>query len=78
MKIAKDEFSSIYSINNIKLIKKINGFFTFYFSINNLFNVTQESPIINYENPFEDNFDTSYMYGELQSRNSTLGINFSL
>ncbi|MAN49495.1 MAG: TonB-dependent receptor [Flavobacteriales bacterium] len=74
----KDEFSSIYSINNIKLIKKINGFFTFYFSINNLFNVTQESPIINYENPFEDNFDTSYMYGELQTRNYTLGINFSL
>jgi len=70
----RPEQSPTFSVHNVQLKKVIHEKFKVYFSIKNIFNRTQSSPIIDWENPFSDNFDTSYAYGPLQSRRLLAGI----
>lgn len=36
--------------------------------VKNIFNYTQESPLVDWQNPFGDDFDSSDASGSLQSR----------
>ena len=49
-----------------------------YVGIKNVFNYTQESPLIDWQNPFSKEFDTSYAYGPLQSRRFLIGFSLKL
>lgn len=49
-----------------------------YTGVKNLWNYTQDSPLIHPQAPFSAEFDTSYAYGPLQVRRYFLGIRWSL
>ena len=64
-----------YSVQNVQINKEINENFSFYVSVKNILNYTQKySPLVDFENPFSDNFDTSYAYGPLQGRRFLVGV----
>ncbi|MEX1001096.1 MAG: TonB-dependent receptor [Crocinitomicaceae bacterium] len=68
-----------YTVQNFQLtktFKKLN--LEVYTGIKNIFNYTQPSPLIDPQNPFGDNFDTSYAYAPLQVRRFFLGLRWSL
>ena len=68
-----------YSVQNIQITKEFSKEFSIYFAIKNLLNYTQkESPIIDFEHPYSDNFDTSYAYGPLQQRRFLLGLRLKI
>ncbi len=71
----RSEKSNWFSLQNLKISKKINNQLQVYVGIKNILNYTQETPLINPENPFGDDFDTSYVYGPLQVRRYFFGIN---
>ena len=67
-----------FTLQHLQLNKKLNGQLSIYSSVKNIFNYTQESPLIAYDNPFGDNFDTSYAYGPMQGRRILIGIRYNL
>ena len=46
--------------------------------VKNLFNYTQDSPLINPQEPYSDTFDTAYAYGPLQTRRVYFSLNYEL
>jgi outer membrane receptor for ferrienterochelin and colicins len=44
----------------------------------NLLNYTQDSPLIRPDQPFSEEFDTSYAYGPLQVRHLVVGVNWMI
>lgn len=75
----RPETSPWYSVQNMQLTKEVNKNFSFYISVKNLLNYTQSiSPIVDFENPYSDNFDTSYAYGPLQQRRFLVGIRLKI
>lgn len=75
----RPETSPWYSVQNVQLTKEVNENFSFYISVKNLLNYTQSiSPIVDFENPYSDNFDTSYAYGPLQQRRILLGLRLKI
>lgn len=46
--------------------------------VRNIFNYTQQSPLINPTAPFSDEFDTAYAYGPLQGRRFVFGMQWQL
>lgn len=75
----KSDYSDWFTLQNIQLTKSFrkNGLECF-FGVKNIFNYTQESPLIDPQNPFGDSFDTSYVYGPLQVRRIYGGLRFSI
>ena len=67
-----------FTLQHLQLNKKLNGKLSTYFSVKNIFNYTQDSPLIDSNNPFGDNFDTSYAYGPMQGRRILIGIRYNL
>jgi outer membrane receptor for ferrienterochelin and colicins len=47
-------------------------------AVKNLFNYTQDSPLIRPDAPFSEQFDTSYAYGPLQTRRVVLSLTYTL
>ena len=43
----------------------------------NILNFTQPSPLINPSNPYDDTFDTGYVYAPLQPRRYYFGIRYN-
>lgn len=74
----RPEQSLWYTIQNIQLTKKIKHGLEIYTGVKNLGNWTQDSPLINPENPFSDTFDTTYAWGPLQPRRYYLGLRYNL
>ena len=75
----RPETSPWYSVQNVQLTKEMSEHFSFYISVKNVLNYTQKySPIVDYEHPFSDNFDTSYAYGPTQKRRVLVGIRFNI
>ena len=62
----------------MQLKKQVKDNFNIYLGLKNVFNYTQDSPLIDWQNPFGDNFDTNYAYGPLQGRRFFLGLTISL
>ena len=63
---------------NLQFNKRFNNQLSSYIAIKNIINYTQESPIIDPENPFGDDFDTAYAYGPMQGRRFVLDLVISL
>jgi outer membrane receptor for ferrienterochelin and colicins len=75
----KSDKSPWYTVQHLqitKTIKKIN--LEVYGGMKNIFNYTQESPLIAAEDPYSDAFDTSYAYGPLQGRRFFVGLRWKL
>ena len=74
----RDPISESFSVHNLQLTKDLElssgSLLQPYFAIENFTNYTQDSPLVDPENPFGDNFDTSYVYGPIHGRN--LGFGF--
>lgn len=67
-----------YSLHNVQLTKKFKYGIEAYLGVKNVFNYTQDSPLINPENPFSSSFDTAYAYGPLQTRRFMLGLRWDV
>lgn len=74
----KPEYSETFTIQNIQLTKEFNKNLQLYGGIKNIWNWTQESPLIDPENPFGDAFDTSFAWGPLQKRRFFAGIRYRI
>lgn len=73
----RPEESQCFSLHNLQFKKKLRRNWNTYFAVKNIFDYTQESPLIDWQNPFGDNFDTSYAYGPLQGRRFLLGMSLN-
>lgn len=71
---SRPAMSEWYSFQNIQFTTDVNKNLQFYFAIKNLFNYVQSSPLVNPSQPFSDTFDTSYIYGPLQTRRLLFGV----
>ena len=72
------ETSPWFSQHHIQIKKTFSENLSAYFGVKNIFNYTQESPLVDWQNPFGDAFDTSYAYGPLQSRRLLFGFSIKL
>ncbi len=72
------EKSPWFSQHHLQLKKVFSESFNVYVGVKNVFNYTQPSPLVDWKNPFGDNFDTSYAYGPLQSRRFLVGLSYKL
>ena len=70
----RPELSQWYSIHNLQVNKQISRKFNIYAAVKNIFNWTQDSPLVAPEDPFGPDFDTSYAWGPLQPRRFILGF----
>ncbi len=72
------EESPWFSQHHMQIKKVFSESLTAFMGVKNVFNYTQESPLVDWQNPFGDNFDTSYAYGPLQSRRFLFGLSVKL
>ena len=63
---------------DLQIKKLFNESLTAFVGVKNILNYTQVSPLIDWQNPFGDDFDTSYAYGPLQSRRFLFGLSVML
>ena len=68
------EESPWFSQHHLQIKKVLSERLTSFMAVKNVFNYTQESPLVDWQNPFGDDFDTSYAYGPLQSRRFLFGL----
>lgn len=74
---SRPEVSPWFTLQNIQVTHKLTKAFEFYIGARNIFNYTQDSPLIDPQNPFGPNFDTAYAYGPLQGRRYFAGLRFN-
>ncbi|QHT67968.1 TonB-dependent receptor [Rhodocytophaga rosea] len=67
-----------YSIQNVQITKEWKKAFQLYGGIKNIWNFTQDSPLINWQTPFDPSFDTAYAWGPLQTRRLYLGMRWNI
>ena len=67
--------SDPYTLVNVQVTKNFRTF-ELYAGVENLMNFTQENPIISADNPFNKNFDTSYIWGPTRGRDFYFGFRF--
>ncbi|HEX6982415.1 MAG TPA: TonB-dependent receptor [Balneolaceae bacterium] len=70
--------SELYTEQNLKIAKKLNRKLQIYMSVKNLFNYTQENPIIAPDRPFSNDFATDRVFGPMQGRRLLIGIRYEL
>ncbi|MDX1585951.1 MAG: TonB-dependent receptor, partial [Balneolaceae bacterium] len=74
---AKNE-SEVYTEQNMKISKKLSDRIEVYGSVKNIFNYTQENPLIAPDRPFSEDFATDHVFGPIQERRFLIGVNFEL
>ena len=67
-----------FSQHHLQIKKVFSEKLSAYIGLKNVFNYTQDSPLIDWQKPFGDDFDTSYAYGPLQSRRFLFGLSIKL
>ncbi len=72
------EESPWFSQHHLQIKKVFSENLTAFVGVKNVFNYTQESPLVDWENPFGADFDTSYAYGPLQSRRFLFGLSLKI
>lgn len=79
------KWSPVYTTHNLKVttefsnVNSSNGIgIETYLSIENLFNYTQGSPLVDAGNPFGSNFDTIYTWGPIIGRTFTVGARLNI
>lgn len=70
--------SGTYSVHNLQATWKLNGGVQIYGAVKNLFDFTQDSPLVDPANPFGDDFDTAYVWGPIQGRRFLIGARYGL
>jgi outer membrane receptor protein involved in Fe transport len=70
--------SPSYFLANAQVRKSWNDKFTIYLGVENLFDFKMNNPIIDSENPFGNNFDSSLVWAPIFGRNIYLGIKYSI
>ena len=75
---ARDPESNRFSIHNLQLTRDITlrsgSLLQPYAAIENLTDFTQDSPLVDPQNPFGEHFDTSYVYGPVHGRSIGFGV----
>jgi len=71
-------FSPSYNIINSQITRAVNYELELYFGSENMGNYTQVNPIIDSENPFGSDFDTSQVYAPIFGRMFYLGLRWNL
>lgn len=74
----RDEISPWFTVQNVQLSKEFNKGWEVYAGVKNILNYTQPSPLVSPDDPYADEFDTSYAYGPLQTRRFFLGVRYNL
>ena len=69
--------SPAYSVHNVQVRAPLTGGFEIYAALNNAFDYTQPTPLVDPEHPFGDAFDTAYVYGPIQGRRLVLGARYA-
>ncbi len=67
-----------FSQHHLQIKKVFSKSITAFVGVKNVLNYTQESPLVDWQNPFGDDFDTSYAYGPLQSRRFLFGLSLKI
>lgn len=81
----RNEWSPAFSTHDLKITKEFtdvnsdNGIgFEVYISVENVFDYTQGSPLVDARNPFGPDFDTIYTWGPIVGRTFSLGARINL
>ena len=61
----REEKITWFTLQHLQFNKKFVSQFSTYIGIKNIFDYTQDSPLIDAQNPFGENFDTAYAYGPM-------------
>ena len=70
--------SPSYFLANAQISKKWSDKFDTYLGVENLFDFKMDNPIIDSENPFGNNFDSSMIWAPIFGRNIYIGLRYSL
>ena len=76
--IGLSEFAPSISTVNAQVTKVFSSNFEIYVGGENITNVRQNNPVIGSENPFGDNFDTTYVYGPIFGSMFYAGLRYRL
>ena len=68
-----EETSDPYSVLNAQFTKKISNL-ELYIGCENILNFTQENPILNWENPFSEDFNILNIWGPTKGREAYIGL----
>ncbi|MAZ71837.1 MAG: TonB-dependent receptor [Flavobacteriaceae bacterium] len=74
----RSEFSPSLGTFNAQITKVFSPKFEIYAGAENFTDETQENPIIDPQNPFGSNFDTTFVYGPVFGSNYYLGLRYRL
>jgi len=74
----RSEFSPSLGTFNAQVTKVFNPSFEIYAGAENFTDETQDNPIIDPDNPFGSNFDTTLVYGPIFGSNYYLGLRYRL
>lgn len=75
---SRPEFSPSIGTFNAQVTKVFSPAFEVYLGGENILDERQENPIIDAENPFGSNFDSTFVYGPIFGRNVYLGLRFKI
>ena len=76
--IYNNEFSDSYSLWNAQITRVFSNRFEIYIGGENLGNYKQPHPIVDADNPFGPNFDSSLVYGPIFGRNLYAGLRYTI
>lgn len=65
-----------FTIMNVQAGKRFTNGLEFYCGVKNVFDFFPENPLLEPENPFGKNFDTSYNYASIQGVKAFLGVRY--
>lgn len=74
----RSEYSPSLGTFNAQVTKVFSSAFEVYLGAENFTDQTQENPIIDPQNPFGSNFDTTFVYGPIFGSNYYLGLRYRL
>jgi outer membrane receptor for ferrienterochelin and colicins len=74
----RPEYSPWFTIVNLQVTKTFNNGVEIYGGVKNILNFIPRNPLLEPENPFGTNFDTSYNYASIQGVKGFLGVRYSL
>lgn len=70
--------SEVFTEQNIRLSKEMAERFEIFGAVKNLFNYTQDDPLIAPDRPFSEDFATDHVFGPIQQRRFLLGVKYQM
>lgn len=75
---SRPDTSPWFTIMNVQVGKTFSNGLELYGGVKNVFNFIPKDPLLEPENPFGKNFDTSYNYASIQGAKGFLGLRYTL